>query len=84
MGLVFGALFEKSHVYEPMAIRGQFNFERWIMMKMFMGAVAGSCGSFASVFLMAMVFLLPFIAAYATRRASGVFATCRAGANRPN
>ena len=47
MGLVFGALFEKSHVYEPMAIRGQFNFEKWIMMKMFMGAVAGSCGSFA-------------------------------------
>ena len=47
MGLVFGALYEKSHVYEPMAIRGQFNFEKWIMMKMFMGAVAGSCGSFA-------------------------------------
>jgi hypothetical protein len=36
MGVVFGFLFEKSHVYEPQAIRGQFNFEVWIMMKMFM------------------------------------------------
>jgi uncharacterized membrane protein YedE/YeeE len=47
MGTVFGFLFEKSHVYEPTAIRGQFNFEKWIMIKMFMGAVAGSCTSFA-------------------------------------
>eukprot|EP01047_Picozoa_sp_COSAG01_P034441 COSAG01_NODE_2588_length_7414_cov_4.548052_2_plen_360_part_00 len=53
MGLVFGFLFEKSHVYEPMAIRGQFNFEKWIMLKMFMGAVAGSCVSFASLSVLA-------------------------------
>ncbi len=33
MGLWFGFLFEKSHVYEPASIRGQFNFEKWIMMK---------------------------------------------------
>lgn len=46
MGICFGFLFEKSHVYEPQAIRGQFNFERWIMMKMFMGAVTASCFSF--------------------------------------
>ena len=49
MGLWFGFLFEKSHVYEPQAIRGQFNFEVWIMMKMFMGAVSASCVAFVGL-----------------------------------
>lgn len=43
MGLCFGFFFEKSHCYEPASIRGQFIFERWVMLKMFMGAVAASC-----------------------------------------
>lgn len=53
MGLVFGFLFEKSHVYEPASIRGQFNFERWVMLKMFMGAVAGSCVAFSIISVVA-------------------------------
>jgi len=43
MGFIFGWMFEKSHCYEPRSIRGQFIFKKWIMIKMFMGAVAGSC-----------------------------------------
>jgi hypothetical protein len=34
MGFIFGFCFEKSRVFEPMVIRGQFVFERWIMLKM--------------------------------------------------
>ena len=36
-GLWFGALFERSHVFEPTSIRQQFIFQKWIMVKMFMG-----------------------------------------------
>jgi hypothetical protein len=39
MGLVFGVCFEKSNVYLPANIQGQFVFSRWIMLKMFMAAV---------------------------------------------
>jgi len=46
VGLVFGFLFERSHVYEPDAIRQQFIFQRNIMLKMFVGAVGGSALSF--------------------------------------
>jgi hypothetical protein len=34
MGFIFGFCFEKSRVFEPVVIRGQFVFERWIMLKM--------------------------------------------------
>lgn len=46
LGLAFGWLFERSHVYEPDSIRQQFIFAKNIMLKMFMGAVAGACVSF--------------------------------------
>ena len=46
MGFCFGFLFERSHVYEPTMIRQQFLFQKWVMIKMFMGAVAGACLSF--------------------------------------
>jgi len=42
-GLIFGAAFAKSRVFEPRAIRGQFIFEVQIMIKMFIGAFAVSC-----------------------------------------
>lgn len=47
MGVIFGGLFEKSHVFEPQMMRGQFIFERWIMIKMFMGAITGSAIAFS-------------------------------------
>lgn len=53
MGFIFGFLFEKSHVYEPASIRGQFIFKKWIMMKMFLGAVTGSCVVFAALSVVA-------------------------------
>ena len=45
-GLVFGFLFERSHVYEPQGIRNQFIFYQWVMLKMFIGAMVGSWLSF--------------------------------------
>jgi len=39
MGLLFGVAFYKSHVYEPQTIRGQFLFRRFIMLKVFFGAM---------------------------------------------
>jgi hypothetical protein len=39
MGLIFGMCFQKSRVFEPYIIRGQFVFQRWVMLKMFMGAM---------------------------------------------
>jgi uncharacterized membrane protein YedE/YeeE len=53
MGLIFGGLFEKAHVFEPRMVRGQFIFERWIMIKMFMGAIAGSSLAFSVLSLAA-------------------------------
>ncbi|CAK0811346.1 unnamed protein product [Prorocentrum cordatum] len=46
VGIAFGFLFERSHVYEPDAIRKQFSFQRNIMLKMFVGAVGGAALSF--------------------------------------
>ncbi|CAK0872481.1 unnamed protein product [Prorocentrum cordatum] len=46
VGLAFGFLFERSHVYEPDAIRKQFMFQRNIMLKMFVGAVGGAALTF--------------------------------------
>ena len=43
MGLIFGMMFTKSRVFVPENIRGQFIFTRWIMLKMFLGAMGGSC-----------------------------------------
>ena len=46
MGLLFGLAFEKSRVFEPYVIRGQFVFQRWIMVKLFFAAVGTGCLSF--------------------------------------
>lgn len=39
MGICFGVSFYKSHVYEPQIIRGQFLFQRFVMLKVFFGAM---------------------------------------------
>eukprot|EP00561_Arcocellulus_cornucervis_P013022 CAMPEP_0185803680 /NCGR_PEP_ID=MMETSP1322-20130828/2792_1 /TAXON_ID=265543 /ORGANISM="Minutocellus polymorphus, Strain RCC2270" /LENGTH=418 /DNA_ID=CAMNT_0028499589 /DNA_START=103 /DNA_END=1355 /DNA_ORIENTATION=+ len=39
MGLAFGLAFYKSHVFEPASIRGQFLFLKFIMLKVFFGAM---------------------------------------------
>lgn len=39
-GIVFGLALEKSRVFEPSSIRGQMILERWIMLKMFLAAMA--------------------------------------------
>ena len=40
MGLVFGLALEKSRVFEPAALVGQFQFRRFVMLKVFLSAVA--------------------------------------------
>ncbi|XP_025084332.1 uncharacterized protein LOC112558218 [Pomacea canaliculata] len=40
LGWAFGVALEKSRVFEPKSIRLQMVFERWIMLKMFLTAVA--------------------------------------------
>lgn len=42
MGVVFGFAFEKSRMMEPGSLIGQFQFRRFIMMKMLLAAVATS------------------------------------------
>ena len=42
MGVVFGFAFEKSRMMEPGSLIGQFQFRRFIMMKMLFAAVASS------------------------------------------
>jgi len=42
MGVVFGFAFEKSRMMEPGALIGQFQFRRFVMMKMLFAAVATS------------------------------------------
>jgi hypothetical protein len=42
MGMLFGTAFAKSHVFEPSVIRDQFLFKRWLMLKMFLGAMGSS------------------------------------------
>ena len=49
MGLLFGLAFYKSHVYEPQIIRGQFLFRRFIMLKVFFGAMGMGALIFAAL-----------------------------------
>mmetsp|Transcript_39061 Transcript_39061/g.100088 ORF Transcript_39061/g.100088 Transcript_39061/m.100088 type:complete len:429 (-) Transcript_39061:325-1611(-) len=41
LGMVFGWCAQKSMVYEPLAIRLQFVFQNFEMLKLFLGAIAG-------------------------------------------
>jgi len=52
-GFLFGYAMEKAKVYEPIAIRQQMIFRRFIMLKMFLAAFATST---FSIFLVAIVF----------------------------
>lgn len=52
-GFGFGYFFERCHVFQPEAIREQFVFRKQMMLKMFVGAIAGSC---LSLFLAVKVF----------------------------
>eukprot|EP00049_Salpingoeca_infusionum_P025683 m.21186 g.21186 ORF g.21186 m.21186 type:complete len:419 (+) comp8254_c0_seq2:397-1653(+) len=45
MGFIFGFIFEKSRVFQPDSIRAQFVFKEWLMLKMFMAALASSAFS---------------------------------------
>eukprot|EP00055_Hartaetosiga_balthica_P008323 m.30651 g.30651 ORF g.30651 m.30651 type:complete len:429 (+) comp6240_c0_seq1:165-1451(+) len=51
MGFLFGLVFEKSRVFEPYHIRAQFFFTKWMMLKMFLGAMSSSAFSLGVVSL---------------------------------
>jgi len=50
-GTIFGFAMQKGHVYEPAVIRGQMLFQKWNMMKMFLGAAATGIVAIAAVAL---------------------------------
>eukprot|EP00057_Strongylocentrotus_purpuratus_P026209 XP_011680683.1 PREDICTED: uncharacterized protein LOC591506 [Strongylocentrotus purpuratus] len=52
-GIIFGIAAEKGRVFETATIRGQFIYQRWIMMKMFLSAAATSC------FCLALLSVIP-------------------------
>lgn len=54
MGFVFGFVFEKSRVFEPKIIQAQFRFEKWLMLKMFLAAMAASALSLILVYTLAI------------------------------
>ena len=47
MGLVFGSVMDLGKVTNPIVIRQQFIFQRFIMLKMFLGAAGSSAFCFA-------------------------------------
>jgi len=53
IGFIFGYAMEKAKVYEPVAIRQQMIFNKFIMLKMFLAAL---CMSVLSILLIALIF----------------------------
>jgi hypothetical protein len=49
MGIIFGFVFARSRVFEPLVIRGQFTLTNFAMMKMFLAAMGTSALIFAAV-----------------------------------
>ena len=66
-GAAFGGALEKTRVFEPYNIRAQFDYSKFIMMKMFLAAVGLSCFSLAA---------LSILAPRAFNRARKEFDTC--------
>ncbi|XP_076441521.1 thiosulfate transporter TsuA-like [Babylonia areolata] len=69
LGFVFGVALEKTRVFEPKSIRLQMVFERWIMLKMFLAALA------SSMLGLGVLSALPF-SQNKFRHASDAFVTC--------
>ncbi|KAK7108480.1 thiosulfate transporter TsuA-like [Littorina saxatilis] len=69
LGFVFGIAMEKTRVFEPKSVRLQMVFEKWIMLKMFLAALASSLLSIS------ILSLIP-LTREKYRHASDEFVTC--------
>jgi len=72
MGIVFGVAFEKSRVFEPGMIVGQMQFRNFIMLKIFLTAVATGAIVLAVLNGLGYVELQPRAAAYAPNAVGGL------------
>lgn len=73
MGVVFGFLLEKSRVFEPGIIVGQMQFRSFIMLKVFLTAVATGAVVLAALNGFGLVKLHPKAALYASDVIGGLF-----------
>lgn len=72
MGVVFGFLLEKSRVFEPGIIVGQMQFRSFIMLKVFLTAVATGAVVLAALNGFGLVKLHPKAALYASDAVGGL------------
>ena len=72
MGVVFGAALEKSRVFEPGMIVGQMQLRNWIMLKVFLSAVATGAVVLALLNGFGVVKLQPKAALYAADIVGGL------------
>src|SRR5262245_36899215 len=72
MGIVFGFAFEKSRVFEPGMIVGQMQLRNFIMLKVFLTAVATGAIVLAALNGLGFVELQPRAAAYAPHVIGGL------------
>jgi uncharacterized membrane protein YedE/YeeE len=72
MGVVFGFALEKSRVFEPGMIVGQMQLRNWIMLKVFLSAVATGAVALALLNGLGFVKLQPKAALYAADIVGGL------------
>src|SRR5512139_3636090 len=72
MGVVFGIALEKSRVFEPGMIVGQMQLRNWIMLKVFLSAVATGAVVLALLNGFGVVKLQPKAALYAADIVGGL------------
>lgn len=72
MGLVFGVALEKSRVFEPGAIVGQMQMRRFIMLKVFLAAVATGLAVIAAMQGLGMTKLFPKATLYGADLVGGL------------
>lgn len=72
MGVVFGVALEKSRVFEPGMIVGQMQLRNWIMLKVFLSAVATGAVVLALLNGLGVVKLQPKAALYAADIVGGL------------
>ena len=72
MGIIFGFAFEKSRVFEPGIVVGQMQLRNFIMLKVFLTAVATGAIALAVLNGLGLVELQPRAAAYAPNIVGGL------------
>ena len=72
MGIVFGFCLEKSRVFEPGVVVGQMQLTNFIMLKVFLSAVATGALALAALQALGLITLQPKAALYAADIVGGL------------